>query len=384
MKIGIDVRLWSETGVGRYIRNLVEQLLILDKHNEYCLFALSREIENIKDQISKIKMTNKNVKIIEANFRWHSIEEQLRFPKVLNKENLDLVHFPYFSVPIFYNRPFVATIHDLILNNYPTGQASTLPLPVYWLKHFGYRYIISQAAKKSKKIIVPSNATKDEVIKHLKIAEKKIVVTPEGAEGFATNSKIKTQSSKLQLKNQNYFLYVGNAYPHKNLDRALHAFKIINSQLSTLNFILVGKEDYFYNHLKQKVRRLDLEENVIFLHNINDAELSYLYKHAICLITPSLMEGFGLTLLEAMATNCLVVASEIPAFREVVKDGALFFNPTDINDMKEKMLQAYLMDKKEKEQLMSLGKIRSKEFSWTSMASQTLKVYESSSSTDSG
>src|SRR5688500_13416898 len=97
MKIGIDCRLWNETGVGRYIRNLVGQLQEIDKKNEYVLFMLPKDVAN-----SKWKMENGKWKIVLADIRWHSVEEQVKFPKILEKENLDLMHFPYFSVPIRY------------------------------------------------------------------------------------------------------------------------------------------------------------------------------------------------------------------------------------------------------------------------------------------
>ena len=93
MKIGIDCRLLNETGVGRYVRNLVKELQILDKKNDYVLFALSKDRDQLKIQNSKFK-------IVYTDIKWHTLDEQLRFPRILNRENLDLVHFPYFSIPI--------------------------------------------------------------------------------------------------------------------------------------------------------------------------------------------------------------------------------------------------------------------------------------------
>ena len=129
MKIGIDIRLWNQTGVGRYIRNLVLNLAEIDKKNGYVLFARSEDFQSIKSEIK-----NPNWKLVKADIKWHSISEQINFPSILNKENLDLVHFPYFSVPIFYNKPYVLTIHDLIIDHFPTGKASTLFLPFYYFK----------------------------------------------------------------------------------------------------------------------------------------------------------------------------------------------------------------------------------------------------------
>src|SRR3989344_536699 len=106
MKIGIDGRLWNETGVGRYIRNLIENLKEIDKDNEYVLFMRAKDIRELKPQYEKFK-------VVQTDIRWHTLEEQIMLPQILGKENLDLVHFPYFSAPIFYKKPYIITIHDL-------------------------------------------------------------------------------------------------------------------------------------------------------------------------------------------------------------------------------------------------------------------------------
>ncbi|MBI2430669.1 MAG: glycosyltransferase family 4 protein [Candidatus Levybacteria bacterium] len=359
MRIGIDARLWNESGVGRYIRNLVAQLQILDKKNEYILFVLGKDYVGIKGN---------NWRLVKANIRWHTIEEQLKFPSILYKEKLDLVHFPYFSVPIFYNKPFVVTIHDLILHHFPTGQASTLPMPFYWAKHLGYKFVISQAAKRAKKIIAVSNAAKDEIVDHLHVDLNKVVVTYEGVD---------LPSSKLQLKTRSYFLYVGNAYPHKNLERLIEAFAGIRNQESGIKLILVGKEDYFYKRLKEKVQKMGLEKKIIFRGEATDEELAGLYKNALALVIPSLMEGFGLPILEAMANKCLVLASDTPAHHEIADDAAIYFNPNNTEDIAEKMKASY-NDTHHYSENIEKGFERSKIFSWEKMAKETLKIYESS------
>lgn len=365
MRIGIDCRLWSETGVGRYIRNLVSNLQEIDKKNEYALFVLSKDEENIKSLIH-----NSQFMIQPADIKWHTIEEQLKFPAILNKENLDLVHFPYFSVPIFYNRPFVVTIHDLIINHFPTGQASTLPLPIYYLKLLGYKFVMSQAARKASGIIAVSNATKGEIVDHLGVNEEKVAVI---YEGVSVSSSKGSPTKRYTLDAKRYFLYVGNAYPHKNLERLLEAFKLLNSDIS---LVLVGKEDYFYKRLREKARRMGLSEKVIFLHNVSDEELLTLYKNALAFVTPSLMEGFGLPALEAMANNCLVLASNIPALREVCGDAAVYFDPYDIKDIAKKMETACFNDSNHQSRKKEEGLERTKLFSWRKMAEESLAVYE--------
>lgn len=370
MKIGIDCRLWNETGVGRYIRNLIKELQIIDSKNEYVLFVLNKDYNQVNSQLSTL-----NFQLVKADIRWHTLEEQLRFPSILNKENLSLVHFPYFSVPIFYNRPFIVTIHDLILHHFPTGRASTLPLFFYKLKLLGYKFVISKAVQKAKRIITVSNSTKEEILDHLKIKENKVVVIYEGIDE-------EIQSSNLKVKNLvkgKYFLYVGNAYPHKNLERLLEAFNALSSDVK---LVLVGKEDHFYKRLKEKVRKMKLTDKVIFLQNVNDEELASLYKNAIALVVPSLMEGFGLPAIEAMANKCLILASDIPSLKETCGNVALYFNPLSIDELSEKLniVTSHTTEYGMLEELRKKGIERAKFFSWKKMVQQTLAVYEQTTS----
>jgi glycosyltransferase involved in cell wall biosynthesis len=366
MRIGIDVRLWNETGVGRYIRNLVWQLEKIDKKNEYVLFTYSGINR------SELNIQSNRFKIVETNIHWHTIEEQTQLPKILEKENLNLVHFPYFSVPILYKKPFVITIHDLIINHYPTGKASTLPLPVYYLKHFGYQFVMKQAAKKAQKILTVSEATKSEIVEHLNVSADKITVTYEGVD-----KKLTANNGQGTKGKEKYFLYVGNAYPHKNLERLIEVFEKIIKEKPQCKLLLVGKEDYFYTRLKEKVLSKHLEDSIVFCRNVSDEELMRLYAGATALITPSLMEGFGLPGLEAMHHGTLVLASDIPVYKEVYQDAAIYFDPLDVVAMHATILK--VLDNGETfTKHIAKGYQLAKNFSWEKMAKETLKVYESS------
>lgn len=367
-RIGIDARLWNETGVGRYIRNLVQNLQKIDTKNEYILFVLSKDRE-----VVQASMINDKWSIVEVNIRWHSVKEQLQFGKILEKENLDLVHFPYFSVPVLYKRPFVVTIHDLILHHFPTGKASTLPTPIYWVKQVTYRWVIAQAAKKAIKILTVSHATAQEIVDDLHVSDKKIVVTYEGVEETFRNSNARGNNEL-----GDYFLYVGNAYPHKNLERLLEGFNEFRKTIhEEVKLVFVGKEDFFYKRLKEKVREMSLQEAVLFKQTISDEELSDLYQHAQALVVPSLMEGFGLPGLEAMSNNCLVVSSDIPALKEIYEDIAISFDPYSTKSIALSLENVYRMEEKEKVFVKAKGKEYIKKFSWKHMAAQTLDVYES-------
>lgn len=362
MKIGIDCRLWDETGVGRYIRNLVRELQIIDSRNEYVLFVLSKNYEFVKS-----KIINPNWILVEADIKWHSVEEQLRFPMVLKRENLDLMHFPYFSLPIFYNRPFVVTIHDLIQNHYASGKASTLPFLFYYIKKIGYKKVLGNAVVKAKKIIVPLVCVKEDLINTLSVSENKIVVTPEGFD--ANIKKGKVSENVLKVSKNPYFLYVGNAYPHKNLETLIKGFSLLRNDT---RLVLVGREDYFYKRLKKKNK----SDKLIFLHNVSDSDLYYLYSHSIAATSASLMEGFGLFPLEALGAGTIPVVSNIPSFREVCGDLAIYFNPKDPHNISEKLMKALKLKDSERQDLKKNAESLLKKFSWSKMSQQTLSVYE--------
>lgn len=172
MKIGIDARLLSQTGVGRYTQELVANLVKIDKENQYLLFLRKKEYGNFK-------LPGPNFEKRLADIRWHSLKEQILMPFILWREHLDLVHFPYFSVPIFYPGKFVVTIHDLILDHFETGQATTLPWFLYKIKRLGYKLVIWVALHRAVKIITVSEATKNKIVEHYKINPGKVVVTYE-------------------------------------------------------------------------------------------------------------------------------------------------------------------------------------------------------------
>lgn len=173
-----------------------------------------------------------------------------------------------------------------------------------------------------------------------------------------------------------YFLYVGNAYPHKNLERLLEAFKSLESKVYSL--VLVGGEDYFYKKLKEKVEEMGLKNEVMFYGPATREELGKLYKNAIALIFPSLMEGFGLPGLEAMANGCPVVCSDIPVFHEIYGEAALYFNPTDTEDIKNKInsLCYHDLNHSIREEMRRKGYEQVKKYSWEKLARETLDIYK--------
>lgn len=177
-------------------------------------------------------------------------------------------------------------------------------------------------------------------------------------------------------RKKQYVLYVGNAYPHKNLEKLIEALNIVISEYPNIFLILVGGEDYFYKRLKEKVKEMELEDVVVFWGPADRKELANLYKNATILVFPSFMEGFGLPAVEAMAEGLLVLCSDIPVFHEVLGSAAVYFNPYDANDMADKMSDV-LNNPQKYENFKTLGFEQVRRYSWQKLAHQTLVVYQS-------
>ncbi len=366
MKIGIDVRLWGQTGVGRYIRNLCFNLSEIDENNSYVLFVQKKDRKEIEEKIK-----NKNWKIVNAEYRWHSIREQVFFPRVIKKEKLDLMHFPYFSIPVFYRRPYIVTIHDLIFHHYVSGASSTLPLWLLGFKVIAYRIVVTNAARISKKIIAVSDFTKKDIMDTLKTDKSKIEVIYEAADDLRSSAG-KEEGIK------NYFLYVGNVFAHKNVGLLLESFRKLHKEDSSLNLVFVGSNDFLYKKLKDHVKKNFKTGSVHFLENVNDEKLSELYKGAIALVRPSLMEGFSLPPLEALENNCLVLASDIPVHHEIFGDSIIYFDHYRSDDILSKMKYVLSLSSQEKEKLVKKGIAQANKYSWKKTAQETHKLYESS------
>lgn len=174
MKIVIDARLYGpkDTGIGRYTQKLVENLVKIDVTNSYLI--LLRQ----SDYLS-LSFPKNFVKVL-ADFKHYTFEEQFKMPLLLMKLNADLVHFPHFNIPIFYFAKYIVTIHDLIMHKFTAGSATTRKFPIYQIWRLGYHIAFAKAVYGSKKIIVPSNAVKNEIINYYKIDSKKLEVTYEG------------------------------------------------------------------------------------------------------------------------------------------------------------------------------------------------------------
>lgn len=389
MRIGIDARFYGPIGkgLGRYTQEVVDNIMKITSADKGAGFNFIIFLS--PENFDEFMCEGENVKKVCLPMRWYSWQEQILMPFYLWRENLDLIHFPHFNVPILTPCKFVVTIHDLILTHFPTLRATTLNPLIYQLKNLAYRLVIFSAINRSQKIITVSEFTKQDMVSKFKVNADKIIVTYEGVANLAKGrdslfvAKLDNQETLHQYHIENSFLlYVGNAYPHKNLDTLLKVFAKLLSSQPGLRLVLIGKEDYFYNRVHDQARALNLwqKENynspVIFPGYVSDAQLEILYAEASAYIFPSLYEGFGLPPLEAMAKGCPVISSNRTSLPEILGDAAYYFDPEDETDMLNAILKMF-SDEKLKNIKKAQGLEQVKKYSWWECANQTLNVYKS-------
>jgi glycosyltransferase involved in cell wall biosynthesis len=312
------------------------------------------------------------VEIVEQEGKHYSLAEQTKLLSLLNKIKPDLVHFPHFNHPMLYQGDFVVTIHDLTLSHYAERGG--------FFKRILYNEVISHAAKKSKKILTVSNFVAKEIAKEFSVPITKVVTTYNGIDPKfkkITNPRILKKVENYGLTRP-YVLSVGQWRSHKNLLRLVKAFSKIADKPGLIGYDLVfaGRQDDKYPQLQDAISSADnLKNRVKFTGFVEDDDLPVIYNNASAFAFPSLSEGFGLPGLEAQACGTPVVSSDRTCMKEIYGDGALYFDPTDVGQMAQK-IETILLDNSLRSQLIQKGFTNAKKFNWQITGQKTLEVYK--------
>ncbi len=402
MNIGLDLRLfgYQHGGIGRYSRELFPRVLELDGQNigpseEGTEPILAPRLGNLSAEDGKFRspyVANKyflfvnqraalegdlevfkafgNAEIVTTKIRHYSLGEQLGFYKVLNKYNLDLVHFPNFNVPILYKKPFVVTIHDMVHHKIGGAKKS------HFLHFVAYKKVIKNAAQKAQKIITVSQASKKDIARFLQISFDKIQVIYEGNSlNPEISGSLAEKVKKSYLITRPYFLFVGILERKKNLVNLTRGFDyFLQKYKAGMDMVVVGKSDSHYPEIKHKALDIKHSGRLVFTGAVDDWELRALYKGAYAFVSASLHEGFGLPGVEALGFGLPLLVSNIPVFNEIYDNAAIYFNPLDPEDIGEKM-HLLVRDRQFYQQLQQKSFERSLLFDWGKAASETLEVY---------
>ncbi len=368
-KIVIDARFYGleNTGLGRYTCRLVDE--IVKNKSEFEFYLLLR-----KKYFESLRVPNGVHKVL-CDIKHYSISEHLFLARQIKKINPDLVHFLHFNVPINFNGNYIVTIHDLLMHNQKTVKSSTLPSVLFKTKRLGYHRVFRHAVLSAKKVIVPSVAVMEEVSKYYNLQKNKITAIYEGVED---PPMVPTGESVLKTYNidRPYFIYTGNAYPYKNLDRAIEANYVLNKQygLESL-FVIVSARNVFIERLSKSIP-VEQMEYVRLLGFVPDRDLYSLYKYSVGFVFPSFSEGFGLPGIDAMRAGTICLASDISVFKEIYKDNPFYFNPYDFTSIAESMRDVYTLDLKKRKEIILKSINFVKRYSWKKMSQKITEVYE--------
>ena len=374
MRIGIDCRYILNVehgelaGVGHYTYFLIKHLLEIDKENEYFLFFYNIKIKCPEFEQANVKCIYfpglENMGKIPFFYRhWF-------LPLILRLHKLDIYHNPANIIPLFYFKKSIITIHDLALYKNKDWFSE---------RHFfNEKILIPFSIYKAKKIIAVSENTKNDLINIFKVKPEKIKVIYEGVEDY---NKFKLEENKIRenLKFKDpFFLFIGTLEPRKNLVRLIEAFNLFLKENKNQNFklVLAGKKGWKDEQIFETINKNNLQNSVIYLGYVNLSEKIYLLKNALAFVFPSLYEGFGLPILEAMNLGVPIITSNISSIPEIVIDNALLIDPYDINSIKAGLEEMSLNEKLRRD-LINKGQGIAQNFTWQECAKKTLAVYES-------
>lgn len=355
--IVIDARIINSSS-GVYVERLLHYLQEIDQTNQYTVLVRQKDKNYWQPSVA-------NFKTKTAEFDNFSFAEQFGLKKLLNELKPDLVHFCMPQQPVWYKGASVTTVHDLTLLKTYNSDKNWL---VFHLKQLVGRWVFKKIAGINHYIITPSQFTKKDYVAFSGINPAKVIVTYEAAEP-ATAHKLKPYKHPFKR----FILYVGKQSDYKNIQRLGDAHQKLLNKYPELGLILVGRKDAAAKN-NQRYFQQKSYKNILFTDFIPNNQRDWLYKNAAAYVFPSLMEGFGLPGLEAMAYGAPVVSSRATCLPEVYGQAAYYFDPLDINDMA-RAIGDILENKSLRQGLIKKGYRQLKKYSWKRMAKQTHQLY---------
>lgn len=363
MKIGIMLRHINELGgVVVYTKNIIENLLDIDKKNEYIFLYNSPSLIGTYSRY-------KNVKEIVIDIKNKLFWDQIGVPRAAKSEKIDIIFNPKLSISLFAPSKKIFTLHGL--------EQFALPYVFKWYDHIYFRIMTPLYCRRADAIIVMTNTGKNNLIKYLHTKSNKIEVIYESHhkrfESIKSAEKTLAIKQKYKLP-EKYIFFIGGITPLKNFSNIIKAFKMIKNKIPA-KLVVCGFKRWKYVKDINLIDKFKLQNDVITLGFVPDDDLPYLYNSAQCLLFPSLYEGFGIPILEAQASGCPVICSKTGCTPEVSGGAALLVNPYNCKEIAQ-VIYDVLNNKDLREKLIAAGLENVKKFSWPETARQTLELFE--------
>lgn len=364
MRIAIDARKLHDYGIGTYVRNLVHWLSKLDDDNVYVLLCRREDVDFLASLGPRFEPLPERA----GNY---SIREQLSVPLALSRARAELFHAPHYVVSPLTRCPFLVTIHDCIHLRFP----QYLP---HQLAHRYARTMMQMSARRSRRILTVSEASKQDIMAYLRVDAARIEVIANALDERLATPPTEAEVARVRDRYQldaPFILYTGNIKPHKNVERLIEAYAIMRREgLVEAKLLIIGDDISKYPNLRRLVHRHQLHPHVRFFGFVSDEMLAILYRLATVFVFPSLYEGFGLPPLEAMAAGTPVITSNVSSLPEVVGDAAILIDPLDTGAIAAAMARV-IGDSELRADLVRRGHERVKAFSWERSVTRIRDVY---------
>jgi len=356
MNIGVNIRyiIGEATGIGRYTKCILDELQRIDLENNYYLIEYAR---------SDYELTNPKWKIIPQHSKIPgSLWLQTAVPKMITKYNIDLFWSPEILSPIFgvpKNVKIVTTVHDLLFLRYPKIYGTLLTVK--------NKIMFAQSLKKSAALIPVSDYIKNELLQFypaLQSASKTIRTISNAAKDHSYDNK--------RIERENFLFFPGNLDPRKNFFRLIKALEIVNASGMNIDLHLCGPVRWKNTELTKLLQDSPIKNRIKHLGYITDEELINQYLSCKAVIFPSIYEGFGLPILEALKLNTPVLTSKGTVMEEIAGENAMYFNPYDVNSIADTIIQFL------KSGAIPINMESLKKYSWKQSAKNLLSVFEDS------
>lgn len=366
MIIGIDgneANVERRVGISEYAYQLLLEFAKIRTNEKFTIYLKNPPRADMPKQTSWWQY-----KIVKPRKFWTQVGLPLQL--FIEYPKPSVFFTPSHYAPRFSPMPCAIAIMDVAYIRFPEYFAKR---DLYQLKKW-----TAYSVKRAKRIFTISESTKNDIIEQYKVAPAHVIVTYPGIKKNLSGIKeTMVDVKKKYTIAKNYVLFVGTLQPRKNIVRLVEAFaKIIEEkQIDDLNLVVVGKKGWLYEKILASPANLKILDKVKFLDFVPDDDLPSLYQEALCYILPSLYEGFGLPVLEAMKYGCPVITSNVSSLPEAGGDAALYVDPLDVSDIAEKMMKV-IDSKKLRDEMREKGYAHLKKFSWEKTARETLEVLE--------
>lgn len=361
MRIGYDATPWRryQSGVGRYAASLLQALATQYPEKVFLLFS----------HLGSLGFVASNVMATQgAAFPIKEIWLQLWLPRIIARCRPELCHFTNTVAPLRVDVPYVVTVHDLSLIRRPEWHP--------WTRRIWMRRMLRPSIARACGILCDSEATRRDLLGWISLDASKVWVVPLGARNIFHQRFSEERREAIRAKYgllRPYFFYLGNVEPRKNLMVLLEAFQGLD--LPNVDLVIAGKRAWLWKDTIRFARPFVERGSVHLLDYVPDEDLPVLYQSALAFVFPSRMEGFGLPVLEAMASGLPVVASKVEPLVSLVGEAGWLADPEDVSEWRSALRELW-RDRQKRDALGVRGKDRAANYTWERTARETMRCYE--------